>query len=404
MMNIKKYGLWVLPLVILLVSIKAITFTRDLVLTDYYLQWEKEKAPDYLYRILYAKPLLYRGLRDYQKTLVGDFILKKAIYARHRDNKNIFAVLAPGSKDLTLDHFKTLYRDNFYLQCLFPPVPSQPNWKNLDAVSLELLADKSLNPLSLSLWEKIKPSLDRDFAANLADYCRWQGNTELSERFGKDFDISKPLLNPGSPNGKESFPRLLKILGKKRKLTIDDLRENRPGKEDFNDINAFKKKWEFSYITGIKDVRTASFTMGLDGVGENRCLRLMGFFVGGGGVDSADGKAVFKPRGGAMCKEAIPVPRGYYILSFDYLTVTDREKASFFLWKGIWEAFLPPTSGAWKKAIYFLNNSTGNFSAIKPIFRMWGTGTVLIDNVYFAVVTKPTYNFNRTGLYTAGWE
>lgn len=401
MMNIKKCGLWILPLVILLISVKAITFTWDLVLANYYLNYNIDRAPAYLYRILCDKPFLYRGLRDYQKTLVADLIVKKAIYARYRDNKNMFAILAPGSKDLTLDHFKTLYRDNFYLQYLFPPTPSQSNWKNLDAVSLELLADKSLNPLSLSLWEKIKSSLDRDFAANLADYCCWQGNTELSERFGKDFDMSKPLLNPGSPTGKESFLQLLKILGKKRKLTIDDLRENRPGKEDFNDIGAFKKKWEFSYITGIKDVRTASFTMGLDGAGENRCLRLMGFFTG---ADSADGKAVFKPRGGAMCKEAIPVPRGYYILSFDYLTVTDREKASFFLWNGIWEAFLPPTGGAWKKAIYFLNNSTGNFSVIKPIFRMWGTGAVLIDNVYFAAVTKPTYNFNRTGLYTAGWE
>jgi hypothetical protein len=287
---------------------------------------------------------------------------------------------------------------------LFPPAPSESNWKNPDAVSLELLADKTLNSLSLSLWEKVKPTVDREFAANLADYCRWQGNTELAERLERDFGMVKPFLKPGSPTGRESFKHLLKTLLKKKKLTLDDLRENRPGSEDFNDMRAFKKKWEFSCIAVNKDVRVASFTMGLDGDGENHCLRLMGFFAGGGG-DGDDGKTKFRARGGAMCKDRLPISRGYYLLSFDYLTATDREKPSFYLWKGISEAYLPATGGAWKKAVYFLNNSTGGFTDIKPFFRMWGTGTVLIDNVYFAAVTKPTFSFNRTALLNiAGWE
>jgi hypothetical protein len=165
-------------------------------------------------------------------------------------------------------------------------------------------------------------------------------------------------------------------------------------------MGVFQKKWQFFYISGSKDARVASFTMGLDGAGENRCLRLMGFFTG-----SADGKTKSRARGGAMCKEKLSLPRGYYLLSFDYLTVTAREKPSFYLWKGISEVFLPPTGGGWKKVVYFLNNSTGGFTVIKPIFRMWGTGTVLIDNVYFAAITKPTFNFNRTSLlYTLRWE
>lgn len=404
-MNVKKYGQWIFSLAILLISVKAITFTRDLVLANYFLHENKEKAAAYMYRILCDKPFLYHALRDNQKTLVDNYIVKKAIYARFRDNKNVFAAFSRGSQELTAEHFKARYRDNFYLQYLFPPAPSQPNWKNLDAVSLELLADKTLNSLTLTLWEKVKPFVDPKFAANLADYCRWQGNTELAERLGKDIEMAKPVLNAGSHTGRKSFKQLLITLKKKKKLTIDDLRENRPGSEDFNDMGAFKEKWEFSCMTSGKDIRGASFTMGLDGSGENRYLRLMGFFAGGG--DGGDGSDKTKPsaRGGAIYKETIPLSRGYYLLSFDYLTVTGREKPSFYLWKGISEAFLPPTGGNWKKAVYFLNNSTGGFTGIKPIFRMWGTGTVLIDNVYCAAVTNPTFGFSRMALlYISGWK
>lgn len=400
-MNVKKYGPWILLLVVALISLKAITFTRDLALANYFLHRDKEKAAVYMYRILCDKPFLYSALPDNQKTSVDNLIVKKAIYAGYRENKNIFDIFTPDSKELTLAHFKTLYRDNFYLQYLFPPAPSEPNWKNPDAAALELLADKTLNPLTQSLWEKVKSSVDPEFTANLADYCRWQGNTELGDYLGKDaFAMAKPFLNPGSPTGKESFKQLLKTLRKKNKLTGGDLRENRTGSEDFNDMGAFKKKWEFSCMTGSKDIRAASFTMGLDGEGENRCLRLMGFFAGG-----ADEKSKSSARGGAMCKEKIPISTGYYLLSFDYLTVTGREKPSFYLWKGLSEAFLPATGGTWKKAVYLLNNSTGGFTGIKPIFRMWGTGTVLIDNVYFAAVTRPTFGFSRTALlYISAWK
>jgi hypothetical protein len=407
MMKVKKYGLWVLPLVILLVSIKAIIFTRDLVMANYYLQWEKEKAPDYLYRILHANPFLYRGLRDYQKNLVGDLIVKKAVYARYRDNKNVFAVLARGSKELSVEQFKTLYRDNFYLQYLFPPVPSQPNWKNLDTVSLELLADRSLNSLTLSLWEKVKLSVDPEFTSNLADYCRWQGNTELAEQLEKDLAMAKSYIKPGCPTRQESFKQLLKVL-RKKKLTGNDLQENRIGSDDFNDKGTFRKKWEFSGITSVRDIHVASFTMGRDEVNKNSCLRLMGFFAGGvegSAVTNGANKAAFRARGGAIYKDGIPVSREYYLLSFDYLTITDKEKPSFYVGKGLSEAFLPVTGGTWRKAIYILNNTAGTFTDIKPIFRMWGTGTVLIDNIYFATVTKSTFGFNRMAMYyTTRWE
>ncbi|HLP57861.1 MAG TPA: hypothetical protein VK186_03490 [Candidatus Deferrimicrobium sp.] len=396
-MIIKKYSRWVLLLVILLASIKAIFFTWNLVWANYFFYSNnKENAAAYMYRIVSANPIVYRSFQNAQKNLVEDFLVKKALYAKYRDNKNIFETFTAKKslKDLSIERFKTLYRDNFYLQYLFPlppPPPPQSNWENLDPVSLELLADKSLNPLTLSLWEKVKPTVDPEFTTNLADYCRWQGNAELAASLEKN-TAAKNFYYPEGPGKSESLKQLLKNIKKKNKLTNENLEEYQPGSEDFNDPATFNKKWAFSAMSGTKDPRAASFTMGLDGTGTgNGCLRLMGFFNG-----SKDGKTKTTARGGAMRKEKVPISKEYYLLSFDYLTATGRERPSLFLWKGIWEIFLPPTGGKWKKAVCFLNNSTGTYTGIKPFFRMWGTGSVLIDNVYFAAITDHTLNFSRT--------
>lgn len=403
-MNIKKFSHWLLLLAILLLSIKVIIFTGDLILAGYFLNSNnKEKAAAFMYRIICHKPIVYRSFRDSQKTLLEDTIVKKAIYTKYRDNKNIFATfsLTPGLKELTLERFKTVYSDNVYLQNLFPPTLLHPNWENLDAVSLELLGDKSLNPLTLALWEKAKATANPEFTAILTDYCRWQGNTALADYLEKDSSLSpNHFLISRFPTQNESFMQLLKTIRKNNKLTNKDIKENPSGSEDFNDLEIFKEKWEFSCITGNKDHRTASFTMGLDGTGENQnhCLRLMGFFVD-------DGDSVTKPRGGAMHKEKLLIPEGYYLLSFDYLTVTGLEKPSLYLWKGLSEVYLPPTAVRWKKVVYILDNSTGEYGIIKPFFRMWGTGKVLIDNMIVARITKSPFITRRKALvYINEWK
>lgn len=396
-MNIKKFSRWFLLAVLLLISIKAIIFTGNLILANYFLNSNnKENAAGFMYRIICRKPVIYDSFRDFQKTLIEDFIVKKAIVAKYRQNENFFEIFnfAAGLKELGIERLKTIYPDNFYLQNLFPPSISESNWENLDTVSLELLTDKTLNPLTLSLWGKIKSNVRPEFTANLASYCRWQGNTELADYLEKE---TAPLPNlfliSGSPIKNESFNQLLKIIAKKNKLTGEDIKENLSWSEDFNDMGTFKKKWDFSCIPGIKDHRSASFTMGLmglDGTGENHCLRLMGFYAG-------DGKGITKPspRGGVMHKEKLLIPKGYYLLSFDYLTVTSREKTSLYLWKGLSEVYLPHTAVQWKKMIYILDNSTEEYGVIKPFIRMWGTGTVLIDNMIFAQITKPSFTTRR---------
>ncbi|MCU0285986.1 MAG: hypothetical protein MUF15_06270 [Acidobacteria bacterium] len=408
-MKIKKYSRWILLLVIFLVSLRAILFTGQLLLANYFLyRNHKAHAVTYIYRIMCAKPILYRSLQNAQKIMVEDFIIKKAIYAKYKDDKNIFDRFqtSPGAKELAVERFKALYPDNFYFHYFYPPFPPQAHWENLDTISLELLADKTLNPLHILLWEKIKPSISPEFTTNLANYCHWQGNKELADFLVKETSPAVSTFSyPGSPAADESFRQLLKTFHGKKKFTSplakESLEEYQPGSEDFNRPREFKKKWEFSLLSSNKYPRAASFTMGIDcpGPGQNSCLRLMGFFPGN------EDKGKTNARGGAMCKEVLPITKGYYLLSFDYLTDTGKERASFFLCKGLSEVFLPPTKGNWKKVTYFLNNTTGAYPSLKPIFRMWGTGTVLIDNVYMAAIQEPSFNFSRPSLvYITPWK
>jgi hypothetical protein len=200
---------------------------------------------------------------------------------------------------------------------------------------------------------------------------------------------------------KRSLLRLGEILMEKNRLSPGDFSTNLLDNGDFDGgIDRFEREWYLSKMAGYGSFPDGSFTMGLDSAVEsrNRYLRIMGFYAG-----SAPGKG--KARGGAWAREKIPIQAGYYLLGFDYLTKTGKERASFYLWKGIDEVHLPDTGGNWKKAVYFLNNADGRHTVLKPLFRMWGTGTVLIDNVYLARVTHPRFAFRVPAvLYIEEWK
>ncbi|NIM16538.1 MAG: hypothetical protein GTO45_31380, partial [Candidatus Aminicenantes bacterium] len=128
-----------------------------------------------------------------------------------------------------------------------------------------------------------------------------------------------------------------------------------------------------------------SFVMGPDQVDSNPVMRVMGFFVSHRPDKS-------KPRAGVRYRKKFPAENGFYIFGFDYCTVTGGERPSFWLAHGLAEKHLHPTQRKWQKVVFLLNNSANTYKQINPLVRMWGTGTLLVDNVFLAKITTPIFS------------
>lgn len=405
---------FLLPAAVVLLSIKPAIFTWDLMMANYHIRNDNGGSAGHMYNTLRTRPTVYRVYKKYKHSRIDDVIAKRAVYSKYNENINIFDTFNAHAEELALSRFETRFKDNFYFRYLFASGDIDygsidGNWQNLDGVSLDLLADPRMNALTLSLWEKMKwpAALDDTFTANLADYCRWKGNTALSDHLEKTAGKTarKTESKPIDPsvlqghNPRASLRRLGEILFEKNKLTAGDFEANRLKNGDFEDSNGeFEKHWYLTKMASRVPFGDGSFTMGLDTAGENRYLRIMGLYAG-----NVKGKQ--NVRGGAWAREKIPIKKGFYIFCFDYLTKTGNEKPTVYLWKGIDELDLPGTGGKWKKAVYFLNNVSGEHTVLKPFFRMWGTGTVLIDNIYLARITHPRFVFHVPGiLYVEEWK
>ena len=414
--DLKKYLIPFAAAVAVFVSIRPAIFTWDLVMANYQLWNKGGSSGDHIYNTLRVRPSIYRVYKKYKQSGIDNVIVKQAIYSKYNNDIDIFPIFEKYDGELALSYFENTFKDNFYFRYLFSPGPDgsgeiQGNWKNLDAVALHILADPAMNPLTLSLWEKMKfpSSIDSKFAANLSDYCLWKGNKELGDILvnkvkQKMGETGIKEIDPSLMNGydsRTSFLYLVEILKEKNRLTSGDFSGNLLDNGDFNgSIDRFNREWYLSKMAGYGTFPDGSFTMGLDSCESrrNRFLRIMGFFA-----ERVPGKG--KARGGAWAREKIKIQTGYYLFSFDYLTKTGKERGSFYLWKGINEIHLPETGGKWKKAIYFLNNADGKHTVLKPLFRMWGTGTVSIDNVYLARVTHPRFAFRAPGVfYLEEWK
>jgi len=407
--KLKPFLKFILPAAVVLLSIKPAVFTWDLMMANYHLWNDNGGSAGHMYRTLRARPSVYRVYKKYSRSRIDEVLVKQAVYSKHNDNINIFDTFNAHAEELALSRFEARFKDNFYFRYLFAPGgPGNRsiagNWQNLDSVSLDILADPGMNALTLSLWEKMKwPAvLDGTFAANLADYCRWKGNTALGDYLEKTAGktVGRPIGSSvlRGHDARESLLRLGEILLEKNKLTAGDFETNRLENGDFEKSNGgFERDWYLTKMAGREPYADGSFTMGPDGAGGNRYLRIMGFYAG-----NVKGRS--RVRGGAWAREKIPIKKGFYIFCFDYLTKTGDENPSFYLWKGIDEPHLPGTGGKWKKAVYFFNNASGDHTLLKPFFRMWGTGTVLIDNIYLARITHPRFVFHVPGiLYVEEW-
>ncbi|MCP4152218.1 MAG: hypothetical protein GY757_31050 [bacterium] len=368
-------------LVVLLVSIKAILFTWTLIKADYYYRGTKQERDYYLYKCVTLKPSVYHVFSKINQRTIDDVIARKVIYGKYRDKKNIFAELT-GTEELTQKQFSEKYRHNLYFQYLFPGT-GHGNWRNLDTVALGILADQSMNRLTEDIIKQFKPLFPVDFTENLIDYCRWQENHSLA-----DFLLSTTVTKnkhrkiEKGPDYRDSLKLHHVLLKEKYGIVTEVLAENLVKKPGFRlSGEEFRQGWGFSKMAGRKPFSEGSFIIGPDKTSGNACLRIMGFYTG-------NVKEKSQARGGALLYGRIMLRKSFYIISFDYLTKTGKENASFFPGNKNKEYYLPPTNGSWHKAHLILENKNGGRGFFRPLFRMWGTGTMLVDNLVIAPLPK----------------
>jgi hypothetical protein len=383
--QIKKYIKFSLLAVVLVISIKPFLFTWNFILANFNLKENKFKSGVYIVNTLSYKSSVYRVFNKYAPMVVEKYLVKSAIYSNDRKPLQACSRLIP------LPAIQAEFNTNFYLQYLLGNIHQKKNWQNLDEVAFDLLADPQMNQRTIAIFEKIGSSFDEKFIKNLADFVSWKGNLSLCDYLISTYAIPSPFssVNLMEVNYNESISRLEELMWAKYKLKAGQLGENLVRCPGFTVQKCREKKWYFSRMFKAK-FSNGSFFMGTDKIGKskNSVIRVMGFFV------SHDPKKS-KPRAGVRSRQRITAENGFYVFSFDYCTFTGSERPSFFLSKGM-EKRIPPTRRQWKKVIFILNNAFNKYEYLNPLIRMWGTGTLLVDNVFLSKAAAQEFSIPKS--------
>lgn len=387
--KVKKYSKILLPVVVLLLSIKPAIFTWNLIMANYLLQHNPGKAEDYISAGLAANPSSYEAFKKYHSDEVKQLVVTTAIRAGEIKTLEEYG-MTPQDIAVTV---KT-YKDNFYFRYVSGSLDRDSGevarWQNLDEVSFRFLADEKMNALTLSILKKVSPGFSPGFTANLADYCAWKKNKELEEYLAAS-SPGDALHGNGIKlmplNASKSQEALNKIMVERYGLQAEHFKTNLLKGMDFLHPDTIENNWNFSDMAGIEPFGDGSFTMGPDSVGENGNLRIMGFYV-----HCEQGQS--RPRGGAWYKDNISLEEGCYLFAFDYATKTGNEHAAFWLSKNLAENRVPHTSGNWKKVVVILDNRQGQTTMLKPLVRIRGTGSLWIDNIVLAKITRPNFSID----------
>jgi len=370
----QKYVKIILLAVVVVISIKPVLFTWNFIRANFYLQKNKFKAGMYMANTLSYKPSVYRVFNKYAPMAVEKYLVKSAIYKNDRKPLQVYSHLIPFAA--IQEHFS----NNFYFRDLLGQLHQKRDWRHLDEISLDLLADVQMNQRTMAIFEKIAASFDRKFIKNVADFVSWRGNVSLRDYLVSAYAIPAPFSGADmmDVNYNESVSGLEKVMRQKYKLRADRLGENLVQCPGFTDPGCTGKEWYFSGMFNGKNFSRGSFFMGTDKIGKrkNPVIRVMGFFISHDTNKSA-------PRAGVRSRKRIAAENGFYVFSFDYCTITGSERPSLFLSKGI-EKRIPSTGGQWKKVIFILNNAFNQHEYLNPLIRMWGTGTLLVDNVFLS--------------------
>ncbi|MGE5340570.1 MAG: hypothetical protein ACM3SY_03730 [Candidatus Omnitrophota bacterium] len=358
---------WIILGLLVLLSLKPLLFTVDFIRASFTIRTNPTAAGAAMGRLLAYKPSAYRLFNEHFPLGLENHLIKDAVY--HHDRNRLGNL--PGLSK---------FSDNFYLQHVLGNLNAPRIWQHLDDVSLDLLIDPRMNDTTMGILRHLAPKPDEAFFKNLADFTWWKGNERLTLAIMATFlDTASPRDVPFRTDALPSVPSPPSPFT--RFATSDNL--IRCG--DFENPRCVETEWFFSRMANAKAFGRGSFTMGMDHVKRpgsntpNTVIRLMGFYAG---RDS--GKSL--PRAGARVTKRLPAENGFYVFRCDYYLHTGSEAPSIWLAAGLSEVRLPAEPGKWKRVVMIVNNTSNQYEYFQPLVRMWGTGTLLLDQVYFGKI------------------
>jgi len=178
---------------------------------------------------------------------------------------------------------------------------------------------------------------------------------------------------PGGSINKERIKEKMERILNSEEIMIDFGRNLIPD-ESFDNQYSLEKYWDFSDMSDSESWSKGSFYGDFDSMSD-KSMRIMGFFVKK--IENKEGA-----RAGFWYKQDIPLREKPYLFCFQYKTLQGKEMPTFWLsyaFNKEWR--LEPTDSKWKEIYYFFDNEKFKIPSIKPLLRMFGTGTVWFDDI-----------------------
>lgn len=322
---------------------------------------------------------------------------------------------APMEHSVFLPNIINIFPENLFIEHfeLYPLSYSEKPWENFDRLFFLVIQDKKLNPLSFEVLVNAfkNKRIGIDAFINVTEFLSWNKHFSLVEDllvWGRDSGMIGPsqyqVLQKRMEARQKTPPRFRRtdislpsqIINKINTLEIGDgdkirLGDNLIEDGSFEDANTLANHWIFSNMSDTAIFSAGSFIGDIDAIDTNT-MRIMGFFAG-----RDPGKE--NPRGGFLYKTDIPLKGRVFILYFRYQTQGVTESPSFWLGQKK-ETGLQNTASQWKEIAYLFDNRKTRWDYIRPLFRIWGTGSVWFDDLYLAEIEIPGYVIENEKLFT----
>ena len=370
--NKRKILIILIIFFVIIISIKPIIYTYNYLFSNLYIiNNQEEKAEKYILRGINFNPGSYRVFRS------SDYLLQAACLYKKESLLNTL-------DDETLHEIKEKYKDNFYVQNIYGNLDLDRNWSLLDSVSYRFLKNKRYNSLTLSILDRLGPVFSEEFIVNLLDFLYWQENEDLADYFIENYNIVnfrwvKPDESIDYPM---SIKRLNSFLQENYSVGIWD---NLLSSEDFLNMNDYSHDWYFSTPSKSKPFGKGSFFVDLYQIDQKSMVKAYNLLL--------NIKEMSVSNVGIWLGKKLEVFGGYYILSFDYWLKTGQEKPRLSLAGNLNINWLEEENRKWIKVICVLNNSKRKVEFVMPFVRIFGLGSLYVDNVFFSKVHSDNVNF-----------